>query len=355
MSSLAPYAAPCVRACALRTALLRPHEWETVAGLDSATEVIAWFKERGVLAGDVADVAAAERAAHQAVIHSSSALLRFARGPLGNLLGFFLHYYDLINLESVIQRIHALVEGERSQGIPYDTGSMGIFDDVLGDATNFAALSRQVRGTPFAAAYEAGLQRYYEDEDVARLIEGIEVAFFAQWVAAAAGCGFQLEQGTDNSGLAVFLVERIIESATRLQVHREAEQSRVVEWLSLVAEGKDLDACLDALSAGNEDAAVMALARLLLPKALMAQAGLPRRSGAEAGTLGRGPSAALSLLRVVVLRRALKAGRGIVFSADFLTSFLVLQIYQALELTLVLESKETGITDVPSAYGEVAA
>jgi vacuolar-type H+-ATPase subunit C/Vma6 len=334
-----------VRACALRTTLLRPHEWEDVAGVDSAAEVIAWFKERGVLAEEVSDVAGAERAAHRAVIHSSSALLRFSRGPLADLLGYFLHYYDLINLESVIQRIHAMVEGEDAQGIPYDTGSMGIFDDVLGDVRNFAALSRLVQRTPFAAAYEAGLRRYYEDEDVSRLIETIEVAFFADWVEAAKRCGFKLKGGTDNSGLAVFLVERIIESAVRLKVHREADQSRVVEWLSLVTDALGLELCLDALDAEDEDEAVMALATLLLPKELMAKAGTP----------GSGPTGALSVLRVVVLRRALKAGRGIVFSADFLTSFLVLQIYQALELTLLLESKETGIADIRSAYGEVAA
>jgi len=336
-----------VRACALRTALLKPHEWEVVSAIDSSTEIIAWFKERGALPEEVTDVADAERAAHQAVIHSSSALLRFARGELGDMLRFFLRYYDLINLESVIQRIHAMVEGTPTQGIPYDTGSMGLFDDVLGDVTNFAALSRLVKGTPFAAAYEAGLGRYYEDEDVSRLVEGIEVVFFAEWVKAAQACGFRLKNGTDNSGLAVFLAERIIESAVRLKVHREAEQSRVVEWLSLVTDEKGLDTCLEAIASDDEDEAVMALAHLLLPKALLAKAGLPRRSEAKAG--------ALSLLRVVVLRRALKAGRGIVFSADFLTSFLVLQIYQALELTLLLESKETGIADIPSAYGEVAA
>jgi hypothetical protein len=334
-----------VRACALRTALLRPHEWEEVAALDSVTEVIARFKEREALPDDVSSVAEAERAAHQAVIHSSSALLRFAHGPLGDLLRCFLRYYDLINLESVIQRIHAMVEGEHMQGIPYDTGSMGLFDDVLGDVTNFAALSRMVRGSPFAAAYEGALLRYYEDEDVSRLIETIEVAFFAEWVDAAERCGFSLKAGTDNSGLAVFLVERIIESAVRLKFHREADQSQVVEWLSLVTDENDLDACLAALDAEGDSEAVMALAALLLPKSLMAKAGKP----------GSGPSSALSVLRVVVLRRALQAGRGIAFSADFLTSFLVLQIYQALELTLLLESKETGITGVPSAYGEVAA
>jgi len=347
VSSLAPYAAPCVRACALRTALLKPHEWEDVAGIDSAPEIVAWFKERGALPDDVSDVASAERAAHQAVIHSSSALLRFAQGALGDLLRCFLRYYDLINLESVIHRIHAMAEGAPAQGLPYDTGPMGMFDDILGDVTNFAALSRFVQGTPFAAAYEAGLQRYYEDEDASRLIESIEVAFFAEWVKAAEHCDFSLKHGTDNSGLAVFLVERIIESAVRLKVHREAEQSRVVEWLSLVTDEKDLDRCLEAISADDEDEAVMALARRLLPKQLLPKAGLPRRSVAKAG--------ALALLRVVVLRRALKAGRGIVFSADFLTSVLVLQIYQALELTLLLESKETGIADIPSAYGEVAA
>ncbi len=345
MTSLAPYAASCVRACALRTALLRPHEWAEVTALDSAPEIIAWFKERGALPDDVADVPDAERAAHQAVIHSSSALLRFARGALGDLLRSFLHYYDLLNLESVIQRIHAMVEGEQVQGIPYNTGSMGVFDVVLGDASNFAALSRLVRNTPFADAYEAGLLRYYEDEDLSRLIENIEEAFFAEWVDAAERCGFSLKHGTDHSGLAVFLVERIIESVVRLHVHRRAEQSRVVQWLSLVTDERTLDACLAALDAGDENEIVMALAGLLLPKALMAKAGKP----------GPGAGDALSVLRVVVLRRALQAGRGIVFSADFLTSFLVLQIYQALELTWLLESKDTGIADLPSAYGEVAA
>jgi hypothetical protein len=345
VSSLAPYAASCVRACALRSTLLKPQEWHDLVAMDSIESIMAWLKGRGVLPDDTPDIATAERTAHAAVIHSSSALLRFARGELSDLLRFFLHYYDLINLESVIHRIHAMAEGERVQGLPYDTGVMGIFGSSLGDATNYAALTRMLKKTPFAASYEAGLRRYYEDEDVSRLVEGIEVAFFADWVTAAQRCGFNLKNGTDGSGLAVFLVGRIIESAVRLKVHRGAETSRVVEWLSLVADGNVLEGCLEALTDDADDAAVMTVARLLMPKTLLAKV--------EAGR--GGSREALARLRAVVLRRVIKAGRGITFSADFLTSFLVLQIYQALELTLVLESKETGIADVTFAYGEVAA
>ncbi|MBT7701410.1 MAG: hypothetical protein HN700_14035, partial [Verrucomicrobia bacterium] len=106
-----------------------------------------------------------------------------------------------------------------------------------------------------------------------------------------------------------------------------------------------LDACLDALTGEADDAAVMTVAGHLLPTSLLAKVPPGRGSARDA----------LARLRVLVLRRVIKAGRGITFSADFLTSFLILQIYQALELTLVLESKETGISDVAFAYGEVAA
>jgi hypothetical protein len=345
VSSLAPYAAPCVRACALRSTLLKPQEWHDLVAMDSIESIMAWLKERGVLPEDTPDIATAERTAHAAVIHSSSALLRFARGEVSDLLRCFLHYYDLINLESVIQRIHAMADGEQAQGLPYDTGALGLFEASLGDATNYAALTRMLQNSPFAAAYEEGLRRYYEDEDVSRLVEGIELAFFAEWVAAAQRCGFMLKNGTDGSGLAVFLVGRIIEAAVRLKVHRGAETSRVVEWLSLVADDRVLDACLDALTGEADDAAVMTVAGHLLPTSLLAKVPPGRGSARDA----------LARLRVLVLRRVIKAGRGITFSADFLTSFLILQIYQALELTLVLESKETGISDVAFAYGEVAA
>lgn len=345
MSSLAPYAAPCVRACALRSALLRTEEWGAVSAERSADGVIAWLKERETLPEDVADVASAERAAHQAVIHCSEALLRFAEGALGALIGHFLHYYDLINLESVIHRVHAAVDIEQAQRLPYNTGVMGTFDDVLADVTNFAALSRMLQGTSFAAAYEAGLQRYYEDEDVTRLIEAIEVDFFASWVRSAEACGFGLSHPADSSALSAFLIERIIESTVRLKVYRQVEMSRVVEWFALVTEGNVLDACLEAANASNEDEAALALARLLLPQGFVAGIGEGDR---DSGTV-------LSQLRVAVLRRALKAGRGITFCSDFLASVLVLHVYQAMELTVLLESKETGIMEIPLAYGEIAA
>jgi len=345
VTSLTPFAAPCVRACALRSGLLRPHEWHALMEMGSADTVITWLQARGVLPAEATAIPAAERSAHQTVIQSSSALLRFARGDLGDLLQFFLTYYDLMNLESVIHRLHGTVEGGTSHGRPFETGPLGLLDASIGDVSNFAALARLLKRTLFAPPFEAALQRYNEDEDVSRMVESIEVAFFAGWIAAAKRCGFRLNGGTDGSGLAVFLVECVSEAAVRLKLHRDAETSRIVEWLSLVTEGRPLDACLSVLSEGGDNGAVLKLAAILFSKRLV-----PGASQEPTGSL-----AALSLLRVMVLRQAIKANRGITFNADFLTSLLVLQRFQALELTLLLESKDAGITDVTSAYGEIAA
>ncbi|MBN1673386.1 MAG: V-type ATPase subunit [Kiritimatiellae bacterium] len=334
---LATYAAPGVRACALRSTLLRPAEWRSLAEAESAAAVLDWMRRRGVIGGDGGDLVLAERAAHDAVIRSASALLRFAKGSLFRLLRFFVWAYDLLNLEQAVRCIH-FASGEPPQAGPmFRTGRFGmLLSAELASVTNYAAVARLLRGTPLARPFHAGLLRYREDEDVVRLVEALDAALCAEWVGAARSCGFRVRDRTDGRGLSVFLAARVLEAAVRLKVHRRAESSRVIEWLSLVAEGGTLEACLSALDTENAETAGGRLADLLLPAA--------------------GPFFAVSSsarLQHVVLRHAARAGRGITFDADFLTGFLVLQTVQARELTVWLESKDA---DLPiegcSVYSE---
>ena len=333
--SLTPYTAACVRTCALRGALLTPEEWQTLRGLTGSGGVIDWLKNRGTLSGEVGDVPAAERAGQEAVIRSASGLLRFARGALAELLGFFVHYYDLLNVESVAHRIHAFPdEAEAPRGRFYDTGPFGLLRPAALDAvTNYPALGRALRRLPFAAPFETALLRYREDEDVVRLVERIEVAFFADWVRTAESCGVRTRAGTHASPLRVYFLVRAIEAVVRLKMHREAETSRVVRWLSPVAPPKGVEACLSVLSGDTQSDIVRELVGALLPTASKAHQ--------DPETLG--PRGRWGELDGIVMHAALRATRGISFNVDFLTGFLVRQMCQAKELTVLLESKEADL------------
>ena len=51
------------------------------------------------------------------------------------------------------------------------------------------------------------------------------------------------------------------------------------------------------------------------------------------------------------MHAALSATRGIAFHIDFLTGILLRQMYQARELTILLESKDAGLAFAPPARG----
>lgn len=330
--SLAPYTAACVRACALRGALLAPGEWQALEGPAGSAGVIDWLKSRGVLPDGVKDVLSAERAAQEAVIRNASGLLRFAHGALAELLAFFVHYYDLLNVEGVAHRIHAFPdEGARPQGRFYNTGPFGLFRPAALDAvTSYPALGRVLRHTILASPFEDALLRYREDEDVVRLVERVELAFLEAWVAAARRCGIGWREGSSVGPLRVFFTARAIEAVVRLSVHREAEAGRIASWLSPIAAPRDIETCLGFLSGEPSAHIVEELAGVLLPAA----AGI-RRTPETAGPRGR-----WGVLDRIVMDSAVRATRGIAFNADFLTGFLVRQMYQARELTVWLEWKE---------------
>lgn len=341
--SLAPYTAACVRACALRSTLLAPEEWPSLGRLSDAGAVIDRLKTRGVLRDGVTDVLAAERDAHESVIRNATALLRFSRGALAELLRCFVKYYDLLNVASVIQRIHVFPdEHERPQGRFYDTGPLGLLRPATLDAViNYPALRHALRGSLLAAAYDAALLRYREDEDVTRFIERLDLAFFGHWVAAAGRCGIRPREGAGASALSLFFVSRAIEAAIRLKLYREAETSRVAQWLSLVAPRDRVDACL----AGEAGADASSLAQELL--ALL----LPTAGGTERVPEQSDTRSLRGILDRAVVQAATKATRGIAFDVDFLTGFLLRRLYQAREVTVLLESKETGLDVESSGQG----
>lgn len=324
-----------VRACALRSALLAPDEWQALAALGDAGAVIERMKARGALGRDVADVLSAERSAHEAVIRNASGLLRFAGGPVAGLLGFFARYYDLQNIACVVRRIHSLQdEDDRPPARFYDTKTFGLLRPATLDAvTNFPSLVRALRHAPFAASLATAVQRYREDEDPVRLVERIEVDFFADWVRAAERCGVGPRQLV-STAMGVFLTAHAIEAAVRLMAHREAQSSRAVEWLSRVALSDRVDASLEILSRQTEADPVKDLVDVLLP-GVSALDATP-----EAGL---GPRGRWGLLDDIVWRAALKSTRGISFTAEFLTGILVRQFCQARELTVLLESKEADL------------
>jgi len=344
MIDMAAYSAPCVRACALRAGLLKPDEWRLLDSTGSAADAIAWLQQRGVLAESVDNVVSAERAMHKNMIRNTVALLRFARKDLSALLKFFVQYYDLLNFQSAIRRVHAGEKSGRQSCELYDTGTFGMFSaQGLESATNFAALAGVARNSILAKPFNAALLNYHESEDAARLVEAVEMAFLKQWVKVAGRCGFHIGMLNDRSGLSAFLVTRVIEAVIRLKFHRGAERGRIVEWLQIVAKGRGMTECLAAIDCDNENEAYWNLARVLLPGSFVPDV-KPEGGGYTC----------LRMLHACVLKRVTQVTRGLSFSADFLVSFLLLHLSQIREFTILLESKESGLTSVRSLYLEAS-
>lgn len=341
---MAAYSAPCVRACALRGGLLKPEEWRALDSVDSSAAAIAWLQQRGVVGADVADVASAERAMHDNMLRNTAALSRFARKDLSELLKFFVWNYDLLNFQGAIRRIHdGQEQGKSARGL-YDTGTFGMFSaNTLESATNFAALAGVVRYSMLGKPFSAALVHYNDSEDVSRLVESVEVAFMRQWMSAAARCGFNIGMVNDRSGLSAFFISRVIEAVIRLKFNRDAESDRLIEWFRLVSKGRGMNECISAIDCEDKNEALYNLARMLLPKDLVGDA-----KPAEGGYAG------WRMLHAGVLKRVSRTTRGVAFNADFLVSFLILHLSQIRELTIVLESKESGITSVRSLYLEAA-
>ncbi|MBN1557743.1 MAG: V-type ATPase subunit [Lentisphaerae bacterium] len=329
--SAAAYTAACVRACALRAAFLGPGDWRTAAGLAGADDVVAWLKARGLIGDGVADVLAAERAAHASLIRHASGLLRLVRGPAAALLRYFVWYYDLLNLEGAALRIHGFPDAQaRPPARFYDTGRFGLLRPAALDAvTQYPALGRVLRHTPFAGPFQEALAGYRDDEEVGRLVERLERAFLADWIAAAGCCGIRPADARRGSPLAVFFVARAVEAAARLMRHRAAERGRAVRWLTLAVPDPAAQRCLDRLSGARPAESLAAALGEVLP-------GAPERVDTA------GSRSAWALLDRLVLQAAEKATRGIFFNMDFLTGILLREMYQARELTVLLEAKATG-------------
>jgi len=344
MSLVPSYTAASVRACALRGVLLAADEWPRLAGIAGTGAAIEWLKARGVVDSGVAGLLSVERSAHASVIRNGTGLLRFVRGPLSDLLRCFVYYYDLLNVESVAYRIHTFsVEEGHAAGRLYDTGPFGLFSAGALDAvTNYAALGRALRHSVFANAFDAGLVRYQEDEDVVRLVERVEVAFFANWVGAAERCGVFVRGVAGRTALGIFFAARAIGAAVRLKLYRQAQTNRIVEWLSLVARQSEVERCLALLSGTAEAELVREMAGILVPSASTDDGVEPWMSG---------PRGIWGFLDGLVMRAALKRTRGIAFGPGFLTAILVRQMCQARQLTVLLESKHVDLAVPLSAAG----
>jgi len=342
--SIRSYNAACVRACALRNALLLPQDWEVLGAMSGSGAIIERLKTRGILGGSINGVLAAERAAHESVIRNASGLLRFLKGASAELVRCFVRHYDLLNIENVVQRIHTFPdEGTRPQARFYDTGPFGLLRSSTLDAvTNYPALGHALRRSPFAVAFEAALQRYRQDEDAGRMIERIEIAFFSNWVAAAERCGIRVRVAANVSPMVVFFRAKSVESAVRLKVYRKAESMRVGRWLSLVAPAARADACLELLAGGDRPGLAEDVLAALLPAEAIPPQLDSRPARGKWGVLGR-----------TVMHATLGAAHGITFDINFLTGFLLRQMYQARELTALLESKDADVSVPLSAPGEL--
>jgi len=97
-------------------------------------------------------------------------LLRFLRGDAAEFVQLLLQHFDLLNAKIVVRKLHSLqpelMEKDLSS-LLFDTGRWGWAEkDTWPALSNFAALSRALRGTFLYDSFQTALEQYKTDEDI---------------------------------------------------------------------------------------------------------------------------------------------------------------------------------------------
>ncbi len=111
-----------------------------------------------------------ERRLEEHTIRCCEKLLRFLKGDAAEFVQLLLQYFDLLNAKIVVRKLHSvqpeLMEKDLSP-LLFDTGRWGwTKKDAWSALSNFAALSRALRGTFLFDSFQAALEQYKTDEDI---------------------------------------------------------------------------------------------------------------------------------------------------------------------------------------------
>ena len=322
--SIAQYAAPCVRAHAMRSRFFSAEDWRLLTEFRRLDDLLAWLRQRDMISSSATTVYEVERELHQINIRSAASILRFVHGSVREALKFFVYYYDLLNVETVIQHLHNMSGETDLSTTLYDTGLLGrVKTEKLARVTNFATLKTLLKGSVFFDSYRKALPRYEQNEDVSRFLNALEVDFMKRWVRAVGACGISDARGW-RSSFGAFVSSTGILAALRARFRRNWKQYDVEQWLDLVQGWSPSSDWW--MSASEAD-----IAERVFSEAL------PVPSNGATKTVSDAPNALENRVMSAFWTSVRKRQRQSRFDADFLISFLLQQRIQIDRLIGVIE------------------
>ncbi len=230
------YIASCVRARAMKGILLAPDEWQQLALMDSAEDVMGFLHQRGLISATTI-VETAEKELRERNIATAASLIRFVHGAAFEALKYFVYYYDLLNVETLISHLHT--GGASGEMLPllYDTGRLGMVDvENLASVTSYPVLTNCLRGSVLYDVFKRELESYERDEDVAGFVAAIELDFMRGWQRVVQRCR-RGAVGASQSLFDAFLKVKAADGMLRLRFRRESGEHLVASWNELVPGG----------------------------------------------------------------------------------------------------------------------
>ena len=316
----------------MQSRMLKPPEFNRLLAATTLAELMQRLVAMDMIPSAALELGQAQKELHQGLIQTTEKLMRFLRRPLSDFFAFFIHTYDLLNLETTISHIHADSE-EDIQGLMYDTGSFGMLNaGVCNTATNFAALRKSLRGTILAEPYADGLERFRDDDDLPAFLCFLEQEFLCQWRVTASSCA-DLLSAAGMKLFSRFTLVTAITSSMRERFCRKAAPALFRRWLETEARAK-INTCVVALEHGNPRDAAEDLTRILFTEE-------------EGKPITQEPFALAAMetrLQRLLLEHARKAQLQAGVNPGFLLAFLLRMQIQVRDLIRIMEGKSLGMT-----------
>jgi hypothetical protein len=320
------YIAACVRAHAMKRLLLDQDEWQRLLLTSGRDELIGRLAQRGLVSG-VSGMAAVERELRGRCITAASSLVRFLSGAAYDTVRFFVYYYDLLNIETVIAHLH-FGSDDSIADLLYDTGRLGmVHSELLAAATSFPALGKSLKGSVLYDAYNRGLELYERDGDVAAFLAELEFDFLRGWSQAER----RSRRGRiSKSVFDVYLRIKTADAMMRLRFRRESGEHAVDRWNGLVPGGLLGRDIREWRGMESESDAFGYLAERIFG----------RHSDIAVGSDSAGDETQLLRGLLAETRRSQRRGE---FSVDYLLGFLFRLMLQAEDLVRLLECRDFGL------------
>ncbi len=338
MTQLAKYSASCVRARAMRSSFLTPADWKNIVSMHAVDDVVSLLGQKGLLTSSLnKDISFVEKELRENNISSAKALLRFAQEPVRDAIRFFIYYYDLMNIETIIHHLHVGADHADIDSLLYSTGGQGMVDkDLLASVTSFASLANILHGTVLYNSFKNALVNYEQDENISAFVSAIELDFIKSWSKTVASCSNGFRQGVGGvPSFDAFLRVKSADAVFRLRFRRESQVHDFTAWSSLVPGAPLTGSMSEWMEISGEEEAYNYLINIVFSKQMLKDAATDNKNF----NINLVDKQLMRMLWNVVKRSQRNNG----FDADFLISFLFLMMLQTEDLIAVLECKDFGL------------